>query len=83
MADYEHKPGSFNLLKNTKKEGEKDSDYWGDGKLPDGTDVWVNAWLKKSKAGNTYMACSIRPKVAVTPREPTPPVDDDLSDVPF
>lgn len=58
---YEPKPGSFSLFKNDKKEKDSHPDYKGDGLTPDGTPVWVSAWLKEGKNGK-FMSCSMQPK---------------------
>jgi uncharacterized protein (DUF736 family) len=55
------------LFKNTdddKVEG-KHPDYRGNINV-DGTEYWLSAWLKTSKAGMKYMSLSIKPKNADT-----------------
>jgi uncharacterized protein (DUF736 family) len=86
MGDFEHKPGRLSLFKNDRKETDTQPDYRGDGKLPDGSDVWVSAWIEQGKNGNKYFSLSVQPKDAVTERgvaeakkavEPEP-LDDDI-----
>jgi hypothetical protein len=61
MGDFEHKPGRLSLFKNDRKETETQPDYRGDGKLPDGSDVWVSAWIQEGKNGK-YFSLSVQPK---------------------
>lgn len=58
---FEQQPGQFALFKNDKKEKESHPDYRGDGMAPDGTAVWVSAWLKVGKNGK-FMSCSMKAK---------------------
>lgn len=58
---YEPKEGSGALFKNEEKEAENHADYKGD-ILINGQSYWLNAWLKKSKNGKTYMSVSAKPK---------------------
>jgi len=51
------------LFKNDKKENDTHSDYNGTINV-DGVEYWLNAWIKKSKAGKTYMSLSVKPKEA-------------------
>lgn len=67
MGDFEHKPGRLSLFKNDRKETDTQPDYRGDGKLPDGSDVWVSAWIQEGKNGK-YFSLSVQPKDAVTER---------------
>lgn len=59
---YEHKPGSASMFKNDRKEKDTHPDYKGDGMLPDGTLVWVDAWVKKPDGKKPFMSISIKPK---------------------
>lgn len=61
MNKFEHKPGRFSLFKNDRREKDSHPQYKGDGKLPDGTDVWVSAWVEEGKNGK-YFSCSMQPK---------------------
>jgi hypothetical protein len=49
------------LFKNNDKTEEKHPDYRGNINV-DGTEYWLSAWLKTSKAGMKYMSLSIKPK---------------------
>ena len=49
------------LFKNDKKESDKHPDYKGSINV-NGTEFWLSSWLKKSKAGATYMSLSVQPK---------------------
>ena len=90
---YEAKPGTFSLFKNDRKESETHPDYKGDGADLYGNPVWVNAWLKKTKDGKTYMSCAIKLKEPrpETGRErqqrkaeaPKPAAEFDDSEIPF
>lgn len=60
---YEPKPGSFSLFKNDRKGNASQPDYKGDGLAPDGTPVWVSAWIKEGKNGK-FMSCSMQAKQA-------------------
>jgi hypothetical protein len=79
---YEPKPGNFSLFKNDKKEKDTHPDYKGDGVTPDGTPVWVSAWLKDGTKGK-FMSCSMQPKEQKPqPKREAPkqadPLDDDI-----
>lgn len=51
------------LFKNDKTGGNPNwPDYRGSINVG-GKDYWLNAWLKKSKKGDTYMSLSVKPKV--------------------
>lgn len=49
------------LFKNTRKTDEKHADYNGSINV-DGHDYWLNAWLKTSKDGKTFMSLSVKRK---------------------
>ena len=49
------------LFKNTKKEQPNHADYEGNCTV-NGQEMWMNAWLKKDKNGNTFMSFSFKPK---------------------
>lgn len=51
------------LFKNDKDGKESRPDYKGTLNV-NGTDYWISAWLKSSKAGSKYMSLSIQPKEA-------------------
>lgn len=65
------------LFKNEEKQSDKHADYRGSINV-DGKEFWLDAWLKKSKAGKTYMSLSVKPKMAREQggsRNPPPPSD--------
>lgn len=51
------------LFKNDKDGKESRPDYKGTLNV-NGTDYWISAWLKSSKAGSKYMSLSVQPKEA-------------------
>ena len=78
---YEKKPGSGSLFKNDKKEKDAHPDYRGDAVLPDGTEVWLSAWIKQGKKGK-FMSLSLQPKTG-KPEEAMNLGNADDSGVPF
>lgn len=60
MADFDNTNRGA-LFKNTRKENEKHADYDGNINV-DGHDYWLNAWLKTSKDGKTFMSLSVKRK---------------------
>ena len=88
MSDHEQRDNSGVLFKNDDKKSEDANQNWPDYKgwgMVSGVEVWVSAWIKKSKKGTTYMSLSIKPKDAATtakPRKPEPAepefVDDEI-----
>ena len=87
---YQPKPGQFTLFKNQRKEAETHADYRGDGLLPDGTPVWVNAWIKEGAKGK-FMSCTLKVKdgskakehKAESPKGGGSTFDDMENDIPF
>jgi uncharacterized protein (DUF736 family) len=73
------------LFKNKEKKTEKHPDYRGEVNVG-GTEFFLAAWLKKSKAGETYMSLSVTEKNAnntrSSPKE-IPKSDDFDDDLPF
>jgi hypothetical protein len=59
---YEKKPGEFTLAKNDRKSEAKHPDYTGAGTSLDGTPVWVDAWVRKSKDGRSFLSARMKPK---------------------
>jgi len=51
------------LFKNDKEGKESRPDYRGTLNV-NGTEFWISAWLKSSKAGQKYMSLSVQPKLA-------------------
>jgi hypothetical protein len=64
MSDYDNTNRGA-LFKNNDKTEETHPDYRGNINV-DGTEFWLSAWLKTSKAGMKYMSLSIKPKNADT-----------------
>lgn len=92
MPKYEQRDNSGVLFKNDEKasmpqkerEMSTQADYNGNIKVA-GVDYWLNAWLKRSKAGVTYLSVSVQPKKKQQKEETPsyPPMEVDQSDVPF
>ena len=81
MSEYDNS-NTGALFKNDQKTTDKHPDYKGSLNVG-GVDYWLSAWLKKSKAGATFMSLAVtikddKPKAA--PK--AAPVDTD-SDLPF
>jgi uncharacterized protein (DUF736 family) len=70
------------IFKNDKKEEEKHPDMTGSLNV-NGTDYWISAWKKTSKAGTGFLSLSVRPKQEA-PRQSSQPTKkakkDDLDD---
>lgn len=82
MSEYDNN-NSGALFKNDKQGNEKRPDYKGSAEV-DGRQYWVSAWIKQSKAGQTFMSLRYEPKDAQAGGAPAPaaaPVADD--DIPF
>lgn len=58
---YENKPNSGALFKREKKH-EKAPDYSGPFYGPDGEELEISAWIRKSAKGTTYMSIQVKPK---------------------
>jgi hypothetical protein len=74
---FELKPGQGSLFKNDDKQGENSPDYKGSINV-DGTEFWLNAWIKTSKKGSKYMSLSVKPKVEKVDR--SRPLREELND---
>lgn len=72
------------LFKNDRKDTENHPDYRGECEVA-GTEYWLSAWVKTSKAGRKYFSLSFREKGAMPDEPPsTPAPADDFSDeIPF
>ena len=80
MAKFEHKPGSFSLFRNDRKERDNQPDYTGNGADLDGKPIRVAAWLKEGKSGK-FMSCKFSEPQERQERasEPTSePFDDEI-----
>ena len=51
------------LFKNKEKKSDNHPDYRGTINVAE-DEYWLSAWLKKSKAGETYMSLAVQPKAA-------------------
>jgi uncharacterized protein (DUF736 family) len=60
---FEQKDLTGALFKNKKKTDDKHADYTGTVRV-DGTDYFLDAWIKKSQAGETFMSLRLKPKNA-------------------
>lgn len=49
------------LFKNDKKQSDKHPDYKGNGEV-NGVEVWISAWIQKSKKGVSYMSLQFENK---------------------
>jgi hypothetical protein len=65
------------LFRDDSKASTDDRDYSGSLNV-EGTDYWVSAWIKTSKAGKKYMSLSVKPKVEKP--DTTRSLRDDLED---
>ena len=68
---FEPKDMSGSLFRNSRKELDTHPDYNGSARI-EGTDYWVNAWLRETKDGGKYMSLSFKRKdgTAARPIEP-------------
>lgn len=90
MSDYDN-TNSGALFKNKDKTEQTPTfaDYNGSVNV-DGKEYWLNAWLKKSKAGNSYMSLSLKAKEISSGQSPSSPQSapaavgfSDLEEPPF
>ena len=84
MAEYDN-TNRGSLFKNTKKEEDRHPDYNGSINV-EGTEYWLNAWIKESKKdGTKFFSLSVKEKQD-SPRQSSAPTRkskvDDL-DLPF
>jgi len=77
MSGFEQKDNAGAIFKNDKKGNEKAPDYKGKA-VVDGVEKEMALWLKKSKAGASYMSISFsEPYKSNTPKTSSAAVDDD------
>ena len=73
------------LFNNEKKTEDRHPDLSGSINI-DGTEYWLSAWKKKSKAGTGFLSLSVRPKQEQT-RQSSKPTNkakaEDFSDLDF
>jgi len=87
MAEYSNE-NSGALFRNEDKDDEHPNwaDYQGSINV-DGTDYWISAWLKTSKAGKKFMSLSVKSKDsqrAPNPAKQQPAQSNDFDDeIPF
>lgn len=84
MSNYDN-TNRASLFKNKKKTQDNHPDYTGQLDC-EGVEYWMSAWIKKSKAGETFMSISIQPKDDSKPKvvQKKPQTLDDMdSDCPF
>ncbi len=67
------------LFKNKHHERDTDADYRGSVNI-DGTEYWLSAWLKTSKAGEKYLSLSVLPKQNIPKVRAYDQRRDDLND---
>ena len=58
---YELKPGYGSLFRVKQKASDSHADYNGSIKLQDGTECWLNGWIKKTDNGS-FLSLSVKPK---------------------
>ena len=58
---YEQRDNSGSLFRNTEKKSDKHPDYSGTAMI-DGTEMFMDAWLKESENGRKWMSFSFKPK---------------------
>jgi uncharacterized protein YxeA len=81
--NYENRPNTGALFKREKR-SEKAPDYSGPFYGPNGEELEVSAWLKKSKKGETYMSLQVKEKFVPQQRAETKPQPDEFDeDLPF
>ena len=83
---YETKDNTGRLFRNDKKEKDTHPDYTGTA-LIGGVEHFMDAWIKRSDSGKTWMSFSFKPKQKQA-KPPAPPARkaasrSDYDDVPF
>jgi Holliday junction resolvase len=82
MSDFDNTNRGA-LFRNEKRRDDNDPLYRGSINV-NGVEFYLNAWVKSSKAGRTYMSLSVKPKPEDTPsRKSAAPRTDFDDDVPF
>ncbi len=88
MSDYDNNLRGA-LFKNDRKEKDTHPDYKGSCEI-DGTEFWVSAWIKQSKAGAKFMSLSFEAKEKKPPARQRPKdeawkagANDDFDSPPF
>lgn len=70
------------LFKNDDKQEDTHADYRGNLNVG-GTEYWLDAWIKTSKAGKKFMSLSVKPKEAPKPVKARNSFDDMDNDIPL
>jgi hypothetical protein len=81
MTDYDDTNRGA-LFRNDKKESDRHPDYKGSLNVG-GTEYWVSAWIKESKAGQKYMSLAVTAKEAKPETGPEPKGGGFDDEVPF
>jgi len=79
---FEQKDNSGAVFVNDRKDQDTHPDRTGTAKI-DGTDYWVNGWLRKTKDGKPYLALSFRSKQEQQATSNKPRADDFNDAIPF
>ena len=84
MADFDNTNRGVLFNNKEKKAKDSDPDYSGSINF-NGTDCWLNGWIKESKDGKKFFSLSVRPKEqARQVSQPTRKAPPDLDgDIPF
>lgn len=82
MSDFEQKNMSGALFKNKNKRQDNHPDYTGSCTV-EGKKLNIAAWLKKSRAGETYLSIAFsEPQANGATTQSRPPIEDS-DDIPF
>jgi len=83
MADFDNTNRGVLFNNKEKKAKDSDPDYSGSINF-NGTDCWLNGWIKESKEGKKFFSLSVRPKdqqarpVSQPTRKAAPMPDEDI-----
>jgi len=80
MSKFQQKPGTWSLFKNDQKEHEEDRDFKGSLVLPDGAELWISGWKRKTKNGGTYLGGTVKPKSETRKPSDAKSLRDELDD---
>jgi uncharacterized protein (DUF736 family) len=84
MAEQYDNTNTFALFKNDKGDNEKRPDYTGTITLEGGKEMRLSAWIRESKAGNTFMSGQVsEPYEGGTTSAPVETITNMKDDVPF
>jgi len=79
---FEQKDNSGAVFVNDRKDQDTHPDRTGTARI-DGTDYWVNGWLRKTKDGKPYLSLSFKSKQDKPPASKKPRVDDFGDEIAF